>query len=154
MNEAKLKKFLSMFNEFDIDELEVEESFWGGTRVRAVRRGSLERTVVTHDVVGNSEIVKEPTSAEGRKGEREVVDDKHILRSPMVGTFYRAASPESEVFVVEGVDVQEGQTLCIIEAMKIMNEIPCEVSGVIEEILVQNGDPVEYNQPLFKIRST
>ena len=70
----------------------------------------------------------------------------------MVGTFYRAASPESEEFVKAGDIAKNGQTLCIVEAMKIMNEIPADQSGKVEEILVENGQPVEYDQPLFRIR--
>ena len=70
----------------------------------------------------------------------------------MVGTFYRASSPEIDPFIREGAHVDNGQTVCIIEAMKIMNEIPTDVGGEIVEILVENAQPVEYNQPLFKIR--
>ncbi len=70
----------------------------------------------------------------------------------MVGTFYRASSPEVDPFVREGVRIDNGQTVCIIEAMKIMNEIPADIGGEIVEILVDNAQPVEYNQPLFKIR--
>ena len=70
----------------------------------------------------------------------------------MVGTFYRASSPESDAFTKEGATVKSGQTLCIIEAMKIMNEIPADIAGQVVDILVENGQPVEYNQPLFTIR--
>ena len=70
----------------------------------------------------------------------------------MVGTFYRSASPEAEPFVAEGTRVDNGQTVCIIEAMKIMNEIPADIAGEIVEILVDNAQPVEYNQPILKIR--
>jgi acetyl-CoA carboxylase biotin carboxyl carrier protein len=72
----------------------------------------------------------------------------------MPGTFYTAPSPEAELFVKPGDTVKKGDTLCIIEAMKIMNEIEAESSGVISEVLINNGDPVEYNQPLFKISSS
>jgi len=74
-----------------------------------------------------------------------------IVRSPMVGTFYRAPSPGSAPFVEEGQRVKAGDTLCIIEAMKILNQIECENSGTVRRILVENGQPVEYNQPLFVI---
>ncbi|MCD6082956.1 acetyl-CoA carboxylase biotin carboxyl carrier protein, partial [Candidatus Aerophobetes bacterium] len=73
------------------------------------------------------------------------------VRSPLVGTFYRAPSPEEEPFVEVGDEVTEGQTLCIIEAMKVMNEITSEVSGKVKKILVENGQPVEYDQELFLI---
>jgi acetyl-CoA carboxylase biotin carboxyl carrier protein len=77
--------------------------------------------------------------------------DGEIVRSPMVGTFYRAPSPGSKPFVEEGQTVQAGETLCIIEAMKILNQIECEQGGTVRRILVENGQPVEYNQPLFVI---
>mgnify|MGYP002035718090 CR=1 FL=1 len=79
-------------------------------------------------------------------------DGLHEVLSPMVGTFYRSASPEAEPFVAEGTRVDNGQTVCIIEAMKIMNEIPADIAGEIVEILVDNAQPVEYNQPILKIR--
>ena len=72
-----------------------------------------------------------------------------VIKSPMVGTFYRASSPGAEPFVSVGSTVSEGQTLCVIEAMKLMNEIPADAAGVIKEVLVENGQPVEFGQPLF-----
>jgi len=84
----------------------------------------------------------------------EVKEEKniHIVKSPIVGTFYRAPAPGAKPFVEVGSRVKKGDILCIIEAMKIMNEIKSDVDGVVEEILVENGQPVEYGQPLFKIR--
>jgi acetyl-CoA carboxylase biotin carboxyl carrier protein len=78
-------------------------------------------------------------------------DEANLIRSPMVGTFYRAPSPGSKSFVEEGSDVKVGDTLCIIEAMKILNQIESERAGTVRRILVENGQPVEYNQPLFVI---
>jgi len=75
----------------------------------------------------------------------------HVLKSPMVGTFYRAPSPGAPAFVEIGQSVTKGQTLCIIEAMKLLNEIESDASGVVKAILVENGQPVEYGQPLFQI---
>ena len=74
-----------------------------------------------------------------------------MVKSPMVGTFYRTPSPEGKAFVEVGQTVREGQTICIIEAMKLMNEIECDKSGTVKAILVENGQPVEYGQPLFII---
>jgi len=84
----------------------------------------------------------------------EVKEEKniHIVKSPIVGTFYRAPAPGAKPFVEVGSKVKKGDVLCIIEAMKIMNEVKSDVNGVVEEILVENGQPVEYGQPLFKIR--
>ena len=76
-----------------------------------------------------------------------------VIKSPMVGTFYQASSPESPAFVNVGDSVSKDTTVCIIEAMKVMNEIPAEISGTIKEILVENGEAVEYGQPLFKVKS-
>lgn len=77
-----------------------------------------------------------------------------VIKSPMVGTFYRASSPESPPFVSEGDVVNSETTVCIIEAMKVMNEIPAELSGKIKQVLVENGDSVEYGQPLFKVKQS
>jgi acetyl-CoA carboxylase biotin carboxyl carrier protein len=80
-----------------------------------------------------------------------VTNNSNEILSPMPGTFYVASSPEADPFVKVGDSIKKGETLCIIEAMKIMNEIEAEYNGVISEVLIKNGDPVEYNQPLFKI---
>jgi acetyl-CoA carboxylase biotin carboxyl carrier protein len=81
-------------------------------------------------------------------------DDLHVIKSPIVGTFYAAPNPESEPFVKVGDTVKAGQTVCIIEAMKLMNEIEAEISGEVVRILVENGHPVEYGEPLFALRPT
>jgi len=77
--------------------------------------------------------------------------DGHVLKAPMVGTFYRSASPEAKVFVEVGQSVKAGETVCIIEAMKLMNEIEADTTGVVKAVLVENGQPVEFGQPLFII---
>ena len=81
-------------------------------------------------------------------------DDLHVIKSPIVGTFYAAPNPEAGPFVKVGDMVQAGQTVCIIEAMKLMNEIEAEISGEVVRILVENGHPVEYGEPLFAVRPT
>jgi len=81
--------------------------------------------------------------------EPEAGQEGHVVKAPMVGTFYRAASPDAKAFVEVGQAVKEGDTICIIEAMKLMNEIECDAPGVVKAILVENGQPVEYGQPLF-----
>ena len=81
----------------------------------------------------------------------EIVPQGHVVKSPMVGTFYRSAAPGAAPFVDVGTTVKEGDTLCIIEAMKLLNEIDADASGVIQQILVENGQPVEFGQPLFII---
>jgi acetyl-CoA carboxylase biotin carboxyl carrier protein len=79
------------------------------------------------------------------------VPEGHVIKSPMVGTFYRSSSPGAAAFVELGQEVKEGQTLCIIEAMKLLNEIESDKAGVVKQVLVENGQPVEYGQPLFII---
>jgi len=140
VNEGKLRKLIQLFQDSDIDELEVQHNFWRGTRIR-LSRGHASTTIAA------------PLAPPGTVTPVEKVDDGlHEVLSPMVGTFYRASSPEIDPFVREGAHVDNGQTVCIIEAMKIMNEIPAGVGGKIVEILVDNAQAVEYNQPLFKIR--
>ncbi|MDP4173297.1 MAG: acetyl-CoA carboxylase biotin carboxyl carrier protein [Bacteroidota bacterium] len=94
---------------------------------------------------------KEP--AQNEKPEESKADNLHEIRSPIVGTFYRASSPDAEPFIKVGDSVAPGNILCIIEAMKLMNEIESDVSGKVVKILVENGRPVEYNQPLFLIEA-
>ena len=81
--------------------------------------------------------------------ETEAAADEHVVKAPIVGTFYRAPSPDADPFVEVGDSVEEGDVLCIIEAMKLMNEIECETSGTVEEILIEDAEPVEFDQPLF-----
>ena len=81
----------------------------------------------------------------------EAPPEGHVVKSPMVGTFYRSPSPDAKAFVEVGEAVKEGQTICIVEAMKLMNEIECDATGTVKAILVENGQPVEYGQPLFII---
>ena len=126
----------------DIDEIEVEKRLFGW-RVR-VSKGSqgpaVQAVAPAHTAMQSNPT---PPSAESPVGTE--------VSSPMVGTFYRAPSPDAEPFVREGDVVTAGQTVCIIEAMKIMNEIETEVSGRVTKVLVENASPVEYNTPLFLI---
>lgn len=147
MNEDKLRKLLELFYDSDLEEIEVQHSFWHGTRIR------LTRSRAPSPVAPAASIVSTASPEPAAPAPAEKTDDGlHEVLSPMVGTFYRAASPEAEPFVREGDRIESGQTLCIIEAMKIMNEIPADVQGEVVEILVDDAQPVEYNQALFKIR--
>jgi acetyl-CoA carboxylase biotin carboxyl carrier protein len=153
VNEGKLRKLLQLFQDSDIDELEVQHSFWRGTRIRFSRRHAAPPAAVPVPTASPVSTAAPVTTAPVDSVPIEKVDDGlHEVLSPMVGTFYRASSPEVDPFVREGVRIDNGQTVCIIEAMKIMNEIPADIGGEIVEILVDNAQPVEYNQPLFKIR--
>ena len=132
MDIRKVKKLIELLEESDVAEIEIHE---GEESVRISRASS---------VVPSMMAAAAPVAAAAEpKG--------HLIRSPMVGTFYRAPSPGAKPFVVEGQSVSAGETLCIIEAMKILNQIESDKSGKVIEILVENGQPVEYNEPLFVI---
>ena len=158
MNESKLRKLIAIFEESGVEEMEYSESFWRGVRLRLSRRSS--SAPVAHQAAPPADFhaaqhEAEPPSQQAPAAEATADDGDdglHVVPSPMVGTFFRSSSPEAEPFVTVGEHVSIGQTLCIIEAMKIMNEIEADVSGEVVEILVASGDPVEYNQPLLKLR--
>ena len=149
MNEGKLRKLLELFRASDLEEIEVQHSFWHGTRIRLTR----SRAPSPVAPAAPMPIAPAAPTASTEPAPAEKTDDGlHEVLSPMVGTFYRSPSPEADPFVSEGDRIESGQTVCIIEAMKIMNEIPADVQGEVVEILVGDGQPVEYNQALFKIR--
>ena len=152
MNEDKLRKLLELFHDSDIEELEVQHSFWHGTRIRLTRSRAPSPVAPAASMPVAPIVSTAPTEPTAPAPAEKTDDGLHEVLSPMVGTFYRAASPEADPFVREGDRIESGQTLCIIEAMKIMNEIPADVQGEVVEILVGDGQPVEYNQALFKIR--
>jgi len=146
MDLRKLKSLIDLVADSDISELEISE---GDDRVRIVKAKSIEKNQVKN-INTTSDSSLDETDTEGNSNEFGNQNQKTII-SPMVGTFYRAPSPDSKPFVEEGQIIESGQTLCVIEAMKLMNEVPSNMSGKILEILVENGEPVEFEQPLFKI---
>lgn len=146
MNEKEIRKLIKILEDTGIAELEVKK--WWGERIRIVNNGTTRKIRVAEEGNGTgvevpSPLTVEPVSDKESKYRKEV--------SPMVGTFYRAPAPSEAPFVSVGDTVKVGQTLCIIEAMKVLNEIEAECNGTIVEILVENAQPVEYNQPLFYI---
>ena len=151
MWQDRLKELLYILENSDVNEIDV--TFFG-RRYRVVK----EPPIFEQDALGTSAKPKQASqqldsaksSERVNEKDKDQVDTSEIL-SPMPGTFYRSPSPEDESFVKEGSAVKIGDTLCIIEAMKIMNEIEAEDNGVIKEILVENGQAVEFNQPLFII---
>ena len=147
MNQDELRDLIRIVEESDIDELEIRR--WGRT-VRIVKR----RPDASRDAPTPSSAP--PPAAEGPAGPVPTAAEApsahhHVVESPMVGTFYRAPAPEAPAFVEVGDSVRVGQTLCILEAMKLMNELQSEVDGVVRKVLAQNAEPVEYGQPLFEI---
>jgi acetyl-CoA carboxylase biotin carboxyl carrier protein len=150
MDLRKLKKLIDLVQESGISELEVTE---GEERVRIAKHYGAVAAPVQHYTLpaaastGGAPGVASATSLD----DEDEVPEGHIVKSPMVGTFYRSPSPGAESFVQVGQSVKEGETLCIIEAMKLLNEIESDASGVIKAILVENGEPVEFGEPLFVI---
>jgi acetyl-CoA carboxylase biotin carboxyl carrier protein len=149
MDLRKLKKLIDLVEESGISELELTE---GEEKVRISRALMHSAAPVTHYV--SAPQPQAATTASAPATETPAVEapiQGHIVKSPMVGTFYRASSPDASAFVEVGSNVAVGDTLCIIEAMKLLNEIECDKAGVIKKILVENGQPVEYGEPLFVI---
>ena len=140
----KVRELLKSLEASSVEELEIETE---GLKLKVkFKRGEAPATSVEKvPAAANTEVVKEPET------EEKPEENYYVVESPMVGTFYRAPAPGAEPFVKEGDYVEKGQTLCIIEALKVMNEIESEVSGIVRKILVENGQPVEYGQPLFYI---
>jgi acetyl-CoA carboxylase biotin carboxyl carrier protein len=149
MDLRKLKKLIDLVEESGIAELEITE---GEEKVR-ISRVNLTATVTTSpQAVASQVITKETTSeAPSASAAAPAEPEGHVVKAPMVGTFYRSAAPGAKPFVEVGQSVNQGDTLCIIEAMKLLNEIEADCSGVIKEILAENGQPVEYGEPLFVI---
>ncbi|GIV50464.1 MAG: acetyl-CoA carboxylase, biotin carboxyl carrier protein [Candidatus Kapaibacterium sp.] len=151
-----LRRLLKLFDESTLTELTIEEE---GVTVRLARRfeSSNNASVALPQVMVQPVAPSHPapTTAPSHEPPPAVAPAPsartHTIVSPIVGTFYRAPAPDAEPFVKVGDHVVPGQTLCIVEAMKLMNEIESDVSGTVVKILVENGQPVEYNQPLFEI---
>ena len=153
MDLRKLKKLIDLVQESGIGEIEITE---GEEKVRISRQLAPGPVMMAgHPVQQYAMPGQMPAAAPGAPpapAPAPVEQPKgHTLKSPMVGTFYRAPSPGAPSFVEVGQSVSKGQTLCIIEAMKLLNEIESDVSGTVKAILVENGQPVEYGQPLFLI---
>jgi len=138
---SQIRKLIRLIQSSDVTEIEVTE---GDQTVCISRRSHFASPPAP--VVVQTPAVALPRATPGENGE------KYIVKSPMVGTFYRSPSPEANPFVTRGSRVKKGDTLCIIEAMKLMNEIEAEYDGMVEEILVDNASPLEYGQPMFVIK--
>ena len=147
MDLRKLKKLIDLVQESGIAELEITE---GEEKVKIVKGGAVSVSAAPVSAMPATAPAAGPAPAAPPAGEvPEAGQEGHVVKAPMVGTFYRSPSPDAKVFVEVGQAVKEGDTICIIEAMKLMNEIEADASGVVKAILVENGQPVEYGQPLF-----
>jgi acetyl-CoA carboxylase biotin carboxyl carrier protein len=153
MDLRKLKTLIDLVAESDISELEVTE---GESKVRIVKSGTpvAQGQVVMMQPQAAQPMPAVASAAPAPQAAAEVAPPEpvgHVVKSPMVGTFYRSSAPGSAPFVEIGSVVKEGDTLCIIEAMKLLNEIDADASGTIRQVLVENGQAVEFGQPLFII---
>jgi acetyl-CoA carboxylase biotin carboxyl carrier protein len=155
MDLRKLKKLIDLVQDSGIAELEITE---GEEKVKIVKGGEATVTPIA-PAAGSVPPAPKPAPAASASppagapapAAEEPVAEGHVLKAPMVGTFYRSASPEAKPFVEVGQSVKAGETVCIIEAMKLMNEIEADATGVVKAVLVENGQPVEFGQPLFII---
>jgi acetyl-CoA carboxylase biotin carboxyl carrier protein len=148
MDLRKLKTLIDLVSESNVSELEITEA---DGKVRIVKAGATP-VVMTHAVMPQQAMQQAPAPVAAAPVAEAVPEETgHIVKSPMVGTFYRSSSPGAKPFAEVGDVVKAGQPVCIIEAMKIMNEIEADKDGVISKILVDNGKPVEYGQPLLII---
>jgi acetyl-CoA carboxylase biotin carboxyl carrier protein len=151
MDLRKLKKLIDLVQESGIAELEITE---GEEKVRINRVGipghpglmAMSHASLPAAPAAPAAVVTAPVTAEV-----PAEPEGHIVKSPMVGTFYRSSAPGAKPFVEIGQNINAGETLCIIEAMKLLNEIEADQSGVVKKVMVENGQPVEYGQPLFII---
>lgn len=142
----KVNHIVELLNQHELAELEIEHK---GLRIRVRRGGSAETAMIMTE--SSRQALNQPGAA---TAPAVAPDSLTTVTSPIVGTFYRSASPDADAYVDEGDFVKKGQVLCIVEAMKLMNEIESEVDGRVHKILAESAKPVEYGQPLFLIDST
>ncbi len=149
MDIRKVKKLIELLEESKISEIEIHE---GEESVRIARHGSgTVQSVIHVPAAGATPVMTTAVDASAAVAPATPVESGHIVKSPMVGTFYASATPNTPPLAEVGQTVAVGDVLCIIEAMKIMNQIEADAAGVVTKILVENGAPVEYGQPLFII---
>ncbi len=148
--EKAIRKLSEILRSTDLAEIEVVDE-GVSIRVRA-RESQAVYTAMAPAISTPSPSIAHATHNAATKPAENMNPELHVVRSPFVGTFYRAPSPTSSVFVEVGQSVSKGQVMCIVEAMKIMNEIEADASGVVEKIFVENGSPVDFNAPLFAVR--
>ncbi len=153
MDLRKIKKLMELLEESGIAEIEVKE---GEESIKLSRNTQAVQNIIkpaeTNQIITTSNNIKDTAVADDKVDKSKELPDGDVITSPMVGTFYRAASPDSKPFVEKGQKVSKGDTLCILEAMKMMNQVNAETGGTIIDILVGDAEPVEFGQPLFVIK--
>ncbi len=148
MDIRKVKKLIELLEESGVAEIEIKE---GEESVRISRSGPNTPMMMQAPPQPAPAAAPAPAPAPAAESDEPTLPEGHVVKSPMVGTFYRAPSPGASPFVEVGQQVNAGDTLCIIEAMKLLNQIEADKSGTIKAVLVENGQPVEYDEPLFVI---
>ena len=150
MNITEIRKLIRLVEGSSVTEIEVTE---GESSVRISCQSAVAQVAAAPVApMAVAPVAAEtPAAAPAAASVADTASDEHVVTSPMVGTFYSAPSPDSDDFVVEGQSVKKGDTLCIIEAMKLMNEIEAEYNGVVEKVLVQNATPLEFGQAMFVV---
>ncbi|MEJ2385268.1 MAG: acetyl-CoA carboxylase biotin carboxyl carrier protein [Xanthomonadales bacterium] len=153
MDIRKIKKLIELLEESSLSEIEIVE---GEESVRLSRTAGAAPVALPHYAPPVAAAAPAPPSAAPEAADdgpqEDAVPEGELVRAPMVGTFYAASTPDADPFVKPGQQVSEGETLCIIEAMKMFNQIEAETSGTVVAVLAENGQPVEFDQPLFVIR--
>ena len=145
MDIRKVKKLIELLEESGLSEIEITE---GDDKVRISKQTTVAKSTSDNEIIYANDTNEDQQSVTGVSLPK---NGFHEVKAPMIGTYYQASEPNAEAFVKVGDPVSGGDTLCIIEAMKMMNKIECDVDGIVERILVQNGDPVEYDEVLFLI---
>jgi acetyl-CoA carboxylase biotin carboxyl carrier protein len=149
-----IKKLIKILEASEVTDLEVEEN---GIRVKLAKKVRVTQAVTIPQNTFASPVHQQTPVSVDKMDDKKSVDENaglHEIKSPIVGTFYRAPAPDADSYVQVGDTISAGSVLCIVEAMKLMNEIESDISGKIVKILVENGKPVEYNQPLFLIQKS
>tara|TARA_B100001564_G_scaffold323421_1_gene303446 strand:- start:1157 stop:1615 length:459 start_codon:yes stop_codon:yes gene_type:complete len=152
MDLRKIKKLMELLEESGLAEIEVKE---GEESIKLSRASQVQQPIINTQNPDTSLVTNQAAINEQKEkipDESQQLTDGETIDSPMVGTFYRAASPDSKPFVEKGQKVNKGDTVCILEAMKMMNQVTAEQAGTIIEILVEDSEPVEFGQPLFIIK--
>lgn len=149
-----IKKLIKILEASEVTDLEIEEN---GTRVKLAKKVRVMQAVSFAQSPMAAPVNQQTSVSVSKTEDKRAVDEHvglHEIKSPIVGTFYRAPAPDADAYIQVGDSINVGSVLCIVEAMKLMNEIESDVSGRVIKILVENGKPVEYNQPLFLIQTS
>ena len=171
MKESYIKQLIRILQDSEIDSLEIS-SFWGKSNIKLSKNSTIKSNPISTSInhidtsISSQKIEQNPIFEKLEKpkdsiedlnpnptqSEHQISDNLDFITAPLVGTYYSSPKPEDPPFISKGDRIEVGQTICIIEAMKIFNDIDSEISGVVEEILIENGNPVEYGQKIISIR--